>query len=109
MTVMTLPGGRDRRLRQEASDMIAFRLAHIVSRRRCIDDHTLGAEGLDQRLDRCLATEVHHRAGPIENDQVEAVFECHVTTPVSKRLLTSSSPIAKPVDAPAPQVTIARR
>ena len=55
--------------------MIDLGLAHIAPRRRRIDDHALGAERLDQRLDRRLATEVDHRAGPIEDDEVEAVFE----------------------------------
>ena len=63
--------------------MIDLCLAHVAARGRFIDDHSLGAEGFDQCLDRRLAAEVHHGAGPIENDQIEAVLEAHAAAPVS--------------------------
>ena len=41
--------------------------------------------------------------------QVKVILQAHALTPVSNRLVISSSPIVNPVDAPAPQVTVATR
>src|SRR5580658_8539508 len=103
MPVDFAPLGRDGWIRQQTLDVIDLRLAHVTSCRSLIDGHALGAKRLDQRLDRRLATEIHHRACPVEDLQIEASLEAHAVTPVSSKLVISSSPMAKPVDAPAPQ------
>src|ERR1700744_6056807 len=89
--------------------MIPLRLAHVAARGGHIDGHALRRECRDQSLDRCLAAEIHHRASPIENDQIEFIFQTHAVPSLPKRLSINSSPMAKPVEAPAPQVTIATR
>src|ERR1700689_3889943 len=99
----------NRRLQQKSTHMIAFCLAHVASRGGRINCHPFRAKGLDQRLHRSFAAKIDHRAAPIKHDQIEIVLEVHAATPPSKRLVTNSSPIAKPVDAPAPQGTMAKR
>ena len=63
-----MPTGGDRRLRHEAFDVSTLGLAHVAARGAFIDGHFLGIERLDQRLDGRHASEIDHRAGPIEDD-----------------------------------------
>jgi len=108
-TVTGAPRGGECRVHEEALHVIALCLAHIASRRGGIDGDAFGGKRLDERLDRRFAAEVDHRPRPIEDDQLEAFLETHAATPMSNRLVANSSPIAKPVDAPEPLVTIATR
>src|SRR5471032_1185160 len=90
--------------------MVGLGLAHVGAHRRLVERDAAAREGFDQRRDRRTAAEVHHRAGPVENHQVETAeaLVAHRRSPPNKSA-TTSSPIAKPVDAPAPVVTITSR
>jgi len=107
-SVTRAPGGGDLPIGEQRTDVVDLGLAHVAARGGGVDGDAGAAKRLDQCLDRGLAAEIDHRAGPIEDDEIEAILEAHAAPP-SMRLAISSSPIAKPVDAPAPQVTMAMR
>jgi hypothetical protein len=90
--------------------MIDFRDAHVAPGNMGIQGHAFSAESLDQRSHRGFAAKVDRGAGPVKYDQIKVTLQTHyIDVPGFKRLATTSSPRAKPVDAPAPLVTIARR
>src|SRR5580658_1619176 len=107
MSVNPAPLGGNLRIVEQTANMIDLGLAHVSTRKCLIERNALGPEGLDQRPDRRFASKVHHCSGPVKNDQIKACLESHAVTPASSKLVITSSPIAKPVEAPAPQVTIA--
>src|SRR5271167_2070072 len=89
--------------------MVRLGFPHVAPSRGRFDRHTFRCEGFEQRLDGRLAAEVDHRARPIEDHQVETITETHFAASPSNRLAITSSPMANPVDAPAPDVTVAMR
>jgi hypothetical protein len=90
--------------------MVSLSLAHVGAGGGLGQGDTPSGEGFNQSSHRCAAAEIHHCARPVKDHQIEGLktaFHHDTNSPIKSA--TTSSPSARPTDAPAPVVTITSR
>jgi len=95
---------------QDGGHVGALGHAHLAAGGGGGQSDALGGEGVDQRLDRRSAAEIHHGAGPVEHDGLDPGHDglpSGARTPQSSATVCSA--MAKAVEAPVPLVTMTSR